>query len=475
MRYDRIKAIIVCFLKISVALINASEEWCVSDELFKACVRGNEAVVYDALKEITKSQIKECLSTAITFNQPRLIRLILENSDVSINEPCTVLGGTLLHQAVSAGNKEITKILIERHANPKIKNRCGNSPIDLVIKNVHNLEEPKRRILLSLIAPEQLSPLFLEESHKKERELRECQELHEACRRGDLILGLSLLRRGVNPNAKYLGELPIDTIISSIHQKESFLERFDKTAYVRFAEKLLSFGARTNCTSNGIPLLASAIFSNQIELVQLLVEYGANPRLKGTRGKDCIDRLMNHQISHRVSLENEIAFLFILAAKKELLNRLSLCLEKKSISADYHILHACITNNSDYLEKKLPKKCPKKTIFELGNYLHIATLLGNIDLVFHLLKKNQSYQNEINSTESPLNRTPLHNAVLAKNPTLVRFLLDHGADGSKKDIFGNSPADMLFKYKPMQEQDPAIKSRLFEALGSRRIVHDEAK
>lgn len=464
MRYTAISTIILCWLTISVSLINASEDSYVGDELFRACVRGDEAVVYDALKKITRFQTRECLSTAITFNQPRLIPLLLENSDISINEPCAVLGGTLLHQAIASGNIEITKILIAYQADPTIQNRCGNSPIDLLIKNIHTLGEPKRRVLLSLIAPEAVSPLFLEESHKKEREQKESERLHEACRRGDLMGGLALLRKGVNPNAKYLGELPLATIISAIYRNECLLTRFDKRIYLCLAEKLLKCGAMTDVTSNGISLLTSAIFSNQVEMAQLLIEYGANPRLKEPHGKDCIDRLMDHQTTYKMSFEKEVAFLFTLCAKEELLRRLSRCFDKKNICPDHYILYACLTNNSDYLKKKLPRGCPKNTVFELGNYLHIATLLANVDLVFHLLKKNKSYQNEINSTESPLNRTPLHNAILSKNPELVRLLVFHGADKTKKDLFDNTPESMLTNYKPLQSIDHQRKTALFEAL-----------
>lgn len=272
----------------------------------------------------------------------------------------------------------------------------------------------------------------------------------------------------------------LDIVITSCAQKcslDSNWFNYSKKSYLLIAKLLLDCGTKINADATDPVLpsfLTKAVYLHQPDFVQFLMEYGANPQYRQASQRSTLEFL---QGCDQFSDEQKCTYFYLMNVESPILKIINKKIPKigdfLKLHPDIQFLFQCFVDEKSLHSDYLPQNCPRETIFGVGNYLHIATKLEKGALTKLLLDRHESYRAALHCTQSPLNRTPLHNAVLAKNPELVKLLVEHGADGSIKDIFGNTPAEMLFTYKPAAKIPLKTKHVLLSALGMQRIITDE--
>ncbi len=78
-----------------------------------------------------------------------------------------------------------------------------------------------------------------------------------------------------------------------------------------------------------------------------------------------------------------------------------------------------------------------------GCLLHHAAGVGALDIVKYLVEEQHM---DVNLAENGGGIVPLLSAVSGKREDVVRYLMEHGADANRKDIFGDSPLSIAIMY-----------------------------
>ncbi|XP_076285450.1 uncharacterized protein LOC143211554 [Lasioglossum baleicum] len=171
-----------------------------------------------------------------------------------------------------------------------------------------------------------------------------------------------------------------------------------KNGDLKIVEDLLKDGADVN-TIDGtyqiecVTLLHSALHREQVEMVKLLIQYGADLNVKDSRRRSPID------------------------------------IAKESWNPEFKEL---LLINGAVVRK--------------DNALHAAVNSGNLEIVEELLKDGVDV-NIIEDSDLIIGKTVLHRAVCTRQLELTKLLITYGADVNLKDCWGKTPLAEAFQIK----------------------------
>lgn len=220
------------------------------------------------------------LMQAAFHNDEEIVKILLATPDININDQ-DKWGNTALMFAVSADHKNIIKLLLDAGADSSIKNRNGETAIDIASKEF-------KPILVTLINESNLSQWF------------------DAARTGDLNKITELIQQ-VEVNNRG------DGIIDSALMTACF---YDRDNIVRSLLQVPNINVNAQNLNGATALMFAAIRSNA-EIVKLLLDAGSE-NLENIQGKMAIDmasptfkpileELINEAKTKRIKLFSEFS------------------------------------------------------------------------------------------------------------------------------------------------------------------------
>ena len=207
--------------------------------------------------QIDKINNIKTIKKALNYKSQKLIKYVIENYDKDVNQRYTK-GFTPLHYAIRYQSLEVIKLLIEKGANPKAVTKDGITLFHLAIFYKRDYDIFKYLI--------EIVPEFI---NKKD----------------------------------YSGSLPLANLIQN--------NRYSKENHLKILKLFLENGANRVINSEHLgSLLPLQLGSNNLDIVKLLLKYGANVEKKNLRGlnlmgyiKSQIYELKNHRSRYAYSDE----------------------------------------------------------------------------------------------------------------------------------------------------------------------------
>ncbi|XP_076288512.1 transient receptor potential cation channel subfamily A member 1-like [Lasioglossum baleicum] len=332
---------------------------------------------------------------------------------------------TALHSAVKTYQVEVAQLLLNYGANVNVKDGRGTTPIDYAIQNgdtemtkllLANGADIKDNPNLLSIAAGNGSLKIVEDLLKYGADVnrlnsstfgRDLTALHSAVKQHKVAVAQLLINYGANVNFKNnLGDTPIvyaiensDTEMAKllltngadIKDNPNLLCTAAGNGSLQMVEDLLKHGADVNMLNSSIcgkdlTPLHSAVKKYQVEVAQLLIDYGANVNFKDDHGDTPIV----------CAIEN----------------------------GDTEMTKLLLTNGAD--------------IKDNPNLLCTAAGNGSLKIVEDQLKYGADV-NILNSSRFGRDLTPLHSAVKGKQMEMAKLLIKYGANVNVKDGKGRTP------------------------------------
>ena len=225
---------------------------------------------------------RNALSLAISSKNIACVKLVIEHG-LNVNEKCTANGMTPLHEALSIGSDEIAALLIEKKADINKKTENGRNALSLAIrsKNIacvklvikHGLNVNEKctangitPLLEALsICFDEIAALLIEEGADINRKTEDGRNaLSLAIDPGNISCVKLVIEHGLNVNEKCTadGMTPLMCAVE-----------FVSYGFVRF---LIGEGADVNRIENCSSAFSIALSSNESGMAQLLIEHGLN-------------------------------------------------------------------------------------------------------------------------------------------------------------------------------------------------------
>lgn len=206
---------------------------------------------------------KSCLQSTIEKQQIEILKLMLDNgADINIQND----QGGVLHWAI--GNQSIVELLLSHHPDVNAKNNQGYTPL-------HKAVSSKNEELVSI--------LLEHGADVNAKDNRNSTPLHRAVSYGHKGLVLTLIKHGADVNIKNIDNM---TSLQEYLLNQSCF-RVKKNIDCEIVQLLIDHGAEFNfeITDNmGKTCLQNAIENNQIEILQLMLENGADIRVQTKQG-----------------------------------------------------------------------------------------------------------------------------------------------------------------------------------------------
>jgi ankyrin repeat protein len=406
-----------------------------------ACTNGDATLVDRLLKagadpNATSEEGQTALMTAALTGKPDAVKLLIETgANVNAVEPYK--GQTALMWAASEGNAAAAEILITHGADVKAKSKAGFTSFLFAVRNDH---PDAARVLLDHgasvndVAPDGTSALNM------------------AVVNAYFDLASMLVDRGADPNAP-------DPRGSALHT----------LAWLR---KPGSDGAAGVGNTGHAPPLASGRMT-ALDLAKRLLEHGANPNVRvswkeSTFGKEggTARNPPNIQLGRHL-LSYVGATPFYVAAKNGDAPYMKLLADHgadPTMTTKAGVTPLMVASGLDYWEGESPGPFTGVSEAERLEAVKLAAALGN-DVNAHADFGNYPMTGDTSYTllYYPLNiddllelgvgdprwsgSTPLIGAVVSGQPTIVQWLIDHGARADEKTKLGWTPllvADGVF-------------------------------
>ena len=451
----------------------------------------------DIIHRLHNSEILP-LNFAIKHNKFELVKLLIENgADINLSDnidsPLTI--------AIAKQDVNLISYLIKKGVDINRVDDQGNTPL------VYAIEQQQFKVI----------DLLLENGVKLDVKSSKKSPLIAAIEIGNSDLVSTLIEKGIdinNPDSQ--GN---HFLIYAIEQKQ-----------FNIAKLLIEKGAAVNQSYDNETPLFAAILSGNIDMVNYLLEHGANKDnisndVGDKKNRYLIDAIENGNLAMADWLISKDFFdlsetdergcniLHILAIsytrykkpdeKEKIINLIFLLADKTDSnifentgvnqSSDNILyrrlspLHIAINSNSTRLVSALSYCQGFDFNQKTGNgytALHIATFNNDHDMVFHLLRMGA----EINSQckkESQFNKlldwkTPLMLAVVRGHVDMVNLLLEEGADINLKDATGKTalfhvlyPDHHLIEMCGETKNKGAIVSKLLQRFKADVNIQDE--
>ena len=416
----------------SGAKATASTRYNVSP-LYLAATNGNAAMIERLLDagadpNSTSFEGQTALMTAALAGRADAVRLLLtRGAKVETVEPYK--GQTALMWAASEGNTAVVNVLLEAGARLDAKSTGGFTPFLFAVRNAHidtAVALLARGANVNELAPDGSSALSM------------------ATVNAYYELAAVLLDHGANPNLT-------DPRISPLHT-------------VAWLRKPGADGAAgVGNTPQGTPVPTGKV--TDLQLARKLLEHGANPNVRvdwreptfgkegGTARNPPNIRLGRHLLSFNGATP------FYIAAKNGDVELMHLLVEFKAdplIPSRYGITPLMVASGLDYWEGEAPGPftgVPEaerleavKYALELGNDINAHAVFGDypmsgeVDYTLLYYPHNIDDLLELGVGDPRWSgSTPLIGAVVSGQPSIVQFLVDHGADVNAKTALGWTP------------------------------------
>ena len=208
------------------------------------------AVSKNTLRELSDDEKKNLVKDLITQKKLDEVKALLDSGvDVNMNISST---DSLLMSACSYGNSEMVKLLLTYNPNINYQDQYGNNALNIAIDNMGYYKE--------------MIPLLLE--------------------------------AGADPNTKAGAGRTAQKNSTVVSKMISLTLNNKSEEEYQIIEMFLSRGADPNIT---LPLMAAA-YKGDVQLVKLLLEYGANPNLKDNQGRTALDMAIKKQQQEVIDL-----------------------------------------------------------------------------------------------------------------------------------------------------------------------------
>lgn len=307
-------------------------------------------------------------------------------------------GNTPLHYAALDGRKETITTLLNHHADCKIENKWGQTPLQLATT-------PATVMLLTDLVPELLDPSFYDVN------------IYDAAKTGKEEVIRFLLSAGVNPNLLNHEDYYLDDWYSTPLRNAVYI------GYARIAELLLQHGANPNARK-GVALYREAY--NEA-CVRLLHKYGATATQE------------NWDAAYWEAVVN-VASSTVLQALIEL-----------GESPSRNLLHECI-RRVDQTTAEHPK-IAKILVGLRPEWLHELSKIDEsplqkaVDQCNHVMVRALIELGADVNQQNSKGQTPLHQAVKRRDQQTISYLITNGTDVTIKDDWGLSAYEWAQLYR----------------------------
>jgi ankyrin repeat protein len=401
-----------------------------------ACANGNAAMIERLLKcgadpNSTSEEGQTALMTAALNGKVDAVKLLLaRGAQVNVQEP--VRGQTALMWAAAEGNTAAAEMLIEFGADMKVKSKGGFTPLLFAVRNGH--KATVQALLahganVNDVAPDGTSALNM------------------AVVNAYYEVAAVLLDRGANPNAP-------DPRGSALHT-------------LTWLRKPGSDGGNgLGRRSYGPPLPTGNVSS--LELAKALLDHGANPNARidwqerpfgkegGTSRNPPLIQLGRHYLTfsgatpfYLAARNGDVPYMRLLAeygADPKMPNVLGITPLIAACGLDYWEGESAGPYTGTSEVERLEAV---KLAIELGNDINTAAVFGDYKmegdpeymLLYYPLNMNQ-LASKVPGDPRWSGSTPLHAAVVSNQPSIVQYLVDHGAKLDTKTKSGWTPLMM---------------------------------
>lgn len=333
------------------------------------------------------------------------------NKGYDVNSIRSSDGYTLMHYAAELGNLELVKFLIKKgsHLNPAMKS--GGTPLSVAIN--FNKKEIIKVLLEAGVDPN----YKLGDSDSKRSHFH---YFIARTRKIDKSIFDLFLAKGADIETKdFYTETPLITASQLEHSMK------DNAKY------LIDAGADLNAGDQfGKTPLMNAVFSQNFELIKILLQSGAKVDQVDREGSSALIAMINMGAGVDADKQKPKIMELLLAAGSDIDLR-----NKDGNTA----LHMAVVGGRQSILDYLIQKNPDSSIQNKNKKtaLDQAIINENWDAVKSLL----TIEKDINVLDS-YGSTKLHSAIINEKVELIKILLEAGADKETKDKWGKSSIEL---------------------------------
>ena len=389
--------------------------------------------IFHTRLQVLGSASQTCAKLSIVYRAAaldlQLLNAALLDQSLIVPDHLDLINTSSLHIAVKKSALNLARLLLQKGANPNLKDFSGYTPLHMAV--VYEIEAMVR-LLLSWGADTEM------------KEMRGSTPIQIASSRGgnESIL-LLLIDKGANIETRdSKGQTPLGNAIGSDSQS--------------LAQKLIRHGADVNAKVNksdmGGTLLFQAVSSRNQWAVNMLLENGANPQAVDGMGRQVLYYAVERSQESMVKVLLDHGGVKYVTIPPILKTMVHLAVSRGNLTIIEMILKA----GADTNEKDCWGNAPLHDLIGQG-----PTDLAQISQIFGLLLEYGAQVNTRNNSDN----TPLHLALTSCRTDVVQMLLDAGADPCLVNWEGKAALD-LAQELCQRSSDPQWKE-ILELLNSR--------
>ncbi|XP_076279889.1 uncharacterized protein LOC143208872 [Lasioglossum baleicum] len=392
----------------------------------------------------------ELVCNAVSYGNLELVEDLLKNgADVNMLNGNLYFRHSLLHMAVNGEQEQMAKLLINYGANVNVKDTREKTPIlnailmrdtkmvELLLTNGADIKEDPELVCTAVRCG---NLEIVEDLLKNGADINAVGDiyfrfslLHYAVREKQVQMVELLINYGANVNVKNsLGETPIVNAIENrdkkmiellltngadIKEDPKVLRAAVENGNLKIVEDILTDCADVNMLLIGCsefdtwaPPLHKAVKRKQVQMVELLINYGANVNVKNSLGETPIVNAIENRDKKMIEL---------------------LLTNGADIKEDPKVLRVAVENGNLKIVEDILTDCADVNMLLIGCSefdawappLHRAVKRKQVQMVELLI----NYGANVNVKNSQ-GETPIFDAIRSRDKQMIKLLLSNGAD-----------------------------------------------